>query len=148
MMTNEYKIQDLNHLVALWRDTHSQEKGSRWDHILPYYDENIHFKDSVQEIWGIKDFSKMTKRLAKRSKNLEMVIHNQSMQNNIAFIEWEMIISYKKYPKTSLYGLSRTVIENGKITEQRDYYDLWGDIFNNIPFFAKAYRRFMRKKFG
>ena len=34
------------------------------------------------------------------------------------------------------------------ILEQRDYYDLWGDIFNNIPRFGKMYRRFIIKKFG
>ncbi len=38
--------------------------------------------------------------------------------------------------------------EEEKIIEQRDYYDLWGDIFDNIPSFRKPYRRFMRKHFG
>lgn len=90
----------------------------------------------------------MTERLAKRSKNLQMVIHNSSMQDNLIFIEWEMIISYKKYPKTSIFGVSRTTLKDGKIVEQRDYYDLWGDIIDNIKFFRKGYRRFMRKRFG
>lgn len=90
----------------------------------------------------------MTERLAKRSKNLEVVIHNSSMKDNLIFIEWEMIISYKKFPKSSIFGVSRTIIENGKIVDQRDYYDLWGDIFDNIGFLAKGYRRFMRKRFG
>jgi hypothetical protein len=68
---------------------------------------------------------------------------------NIIFIEWEMTISYKKNPSSVLYGTSRvTINEAGKISEQRDYYDLWGDIFDNIPRFGKAYRKFMRKKFG
>ena len=35
--------------------------------------------------------------------------------------------------------------EDGRIIEQRDYYDLWGDIFNGIPYFKRPYRRFMRK---
>jgi len=35
-----------------------------------------------------------------------------------------------------------------KIIEQRDYYDLWGDIFDNIPRFSVMYRKFMKKKFG
>jgi len=61
---------------------------------------------------------------------------------------WEMIISYKKYPKTSIFGVSRTTLKDGKIIEQRDYYDLWGDIFDNIKFFRRGYRRFMRKRFG
>jgi hypothetical protein len=64
-------------------------------------------------------------------------------------MEWEMTLSFKKYPSSILYGSSRlTLNKEGKISEQRDYYDLWGDIFDNIPRFGKAYRRFMSKKFG
>ena len=60
-----------------------------------------------------------------------------------------MTIKFKKNPSSVLYGTSRlTLNENGKIASQRDYYDLWGDIFDNIPRFGKAYRRFMKKRFG
>jgi hypothetical protein len=61
-----------------------------------------------------------------------------------------MTLSFKKYPSSVMYGSSRLTIdqENAKILEQRDYYDLWGDIFDNIPRFGKAYRKFMKKKFG
>jgi hypothetical protein len=38
--------------------------------------------------------------------------------------------------------------EEGRIQSQRDYFDLWGDIFDNIPWFAGPYRRFMHRKFG
>ena len=91
----------------------------------------------------------MTERLKKRSKDLKMNIVRSVMQDYNVFIEWEMTISYKKYPSSVLYGSSRlTINDEGKITEQRDYYDLWGDIFDNIPRFGKAYRRFMKRKFG
>jgi hypothetical protein len=71
------------------------------------------------------------------------------MQGSVFFIEWEMTISYKKYPSSVLYGSSRlTLNEDERIVEQRDYYDLWGDIFDNIPRFGRAYRNFMKKKFG
>lgn len=145
---SEYRIRDLEHYLSLWGGIYSSSEGPSWTHFLPYYDENIYFQDSVQIIKGLKDFSAMTERLAKRSKNLEVVIHNSSMKDNLIFIEWEMIISYKKFPKSSIFGVSRTIIENGKIVDQRDYYDLWGDIFDNIGFLAKGYRRFMRKRFG
>lgn len=145
---DSYKIKDLEHYLSMWTTIHSSPDGPSWDHILPYYDENIYFRDTVQELKGIKAFTTMTKRLSRRSKNMEMVIHNSSMLDNLIFIEWEMIISYKQYPKTSIYGVSRTTLREGKIIEQRDYYDLWGDIFDNIKFFGKIYRRFMRKRFG
>jgi len=135
--------------LELWSKTYNTEGNPDWSHILPYYDNNIYFRDSIQEIRGIVEFKAMTERLAKRSKDLKMRIVNAVMEGNIILMEWEMTLSFKKYPSSILYGSSRlTLNEEGKITEQRDYYDLWGDIFDNIPRFGKAYRRFMKKKFG
>ena len=136
-------------IIELWSKTYNTEGRPDWSHILPYYDDNIYFRDSIQEIHGIHDFKAMTERLAERSKDLKMHIVRAVQQENIIFIEWEMTISYKKNPSSVLYGTSRvTINEAGKISEQRDYYDLWGDIFDNIPRFGKAYRKFMKKKFG
>ncbi len=139
----------LDLIKELWSKTYNIEGKPDWSHIIPYYDKDIYFRDSIQEIRGIEEFTAMTKRLTRRSKKLKMNIVNAVMEGNIIFIEWEMTISYKKYPGSVLYGASRLTINNeGKITEQRDFFDLWGDIFDNIPRFGKAYRKFMKKRFG
>jgi len=136
-------------IKELWSKTYNTEGKPDWSHILPYYDDNIYFRDSIQEIQGIEAFKAMTERLTKRSKDLKMNVVSAVQQENLIFIEWEMTISFKKNPSSILYGSSRlTISENDKILEQRDYYDLWGDIFDNIPRFGKAYRKFMKKKFG
>jgi limonene-1,2-epoxide hydrolase len=136
-------------LKELWSKTYNTEGRPDWSHILPYYDENIYFRDSIQSIHGIEEFRAMTERLTERSKDLKMNIVNAVKHNNVIFIEWEMTIKYKKSPSSVLYGSSRVTLNGeGKIIEQRDYYDLWGDIFDNIPRFRKIYRRFMKKKFG
>jgi limonene-1,2-epoxide hydrolase len=136
-------------VLDLWSKTYNTEGKPDWSHILPYYDDNIYFRDSIQEIRGIKEFTTMTERLTKRSKDLKMKIVNAVMEENKIFMEWEMTLSFKKYPSSVLYGSSRLTLNNeGKIAEQRDYYDLWGDIFDNIPRFGKAYRKFMKRKFG
>jgi len=136
-------------IKELWSKTYNTEGKPDWSHILPYYDENIRFRDSVQELRGIEEFTAMTRRLTDRSKDLSMNIVRVVQYDRDIFIEWEMTIKYKKNPSSILYGTSRvTLNDEGKITEQRDYYDLWGDIFDNIPRFGKAYRRFMKKKFG
>ena len=136
-------------LKELWSKTYNTLGKPDWSHILPFYDENIYFRDSIQAIHGIEEFRAMTERLTNRSKDLKMNIVNAVMHESIVFIEWEMTIKFKKNPSSVLYGSSRlTINEEGKIIEQRDYYDLWGDIFDNIPRFGKVYRRFMIKKFG
>ena len=136
-------------LLDLWTKTYNTEGKPDWSHILPYYDDNIYFRDSIQEIRGINEFTAMTERLTRRSKDLKMNIVNAVMEENIIIMEWEMTLSFKKYPSSVLFGSSRLTLNNeGKIIEQRDYYDLWGDIFDNIPRFGKAYRKFKKRKFG
>jgi len=145
----EYCIRDIETVKALWSKTYNTDGKPDWSHILPYYHDDIRFRDSEQELHGKDDFVAMTQRLAQRSKDLKMSIVNAVMEGNVCFLEWEMTIKFKKNPSSILYGASRIRLnEEGKIIEQRDYYDLWGDIFDNIPRFGKAYRRFMIKKFG
>ena len=145
----DIKITAIDTVKELWSKTYNTEGKPDWSHILPYYDANIYFRDSIQAIHGIAEFTAMTERLTRRSKDLKMNIVNAVMEENKIFIEWEMTLSFKKYPSSVLYGSSRlTISAEGKILEQRDYYDLWGDIFDNIPRFGKAYRKFLKRKFG
>lgn len=147
---NDSKIMlDAETVKELWSQTYNTQGKPDWSHIMPYYADNIYFRDSIQEIRGISEFRAMTERLTDRSKDLKMNVVRALRQDNIIFIEWEMTISFKKNPSSVLYGSSRlTMNDENKITEQRDYFDLWGDIFDNIPRFGKAYRRFMKRKFG
>jgi limonene-1,2-epoxide hydrolase len=142
-------IETADQIRELWNRTYNTQGKPDWSHILPYYAQDIHFRDSIQEIHGIDEFTSMTERLASRSQELHMDVVRVAKQERELFLEWEMTIAYKKRPKSVIYGMSRvTLNESGQIAEQRDYYDLWGDIFDNIPFMASRYRRFMKKKFG
>lgn len=145
----DFTIQSKEQLQELWTDIYNTEGKPDWSHIIPYYHEDIYFRDSVQSIHGLREFSDMTERLIARSSNLRMDVSRTAQNGNVIFLEWVMTLSFKKYPNSSVYGSSRvTLDEQGKIIEQRDYYDLWGDIFDNIPRFGKLYRKFMHKKFG
>lgn len=144
-----FRIESKEQFVELWTNIYNTKGKPDWSHILPYYDDKIYFRDSIQEIRGIKEFKAMTVRLVERSKDLRMKIINILFEGNIIFFEWEMGLSFKKAPNSKLFGASRlTLNDNRKIIEQRDYYDLWGDIVDNISFLAKGYRKFMRKMFG
>ncbi|MFX1402764.1 MAG: nuclear transport factor 2 family protein [Promethearchaeota archaeon] len=144
-----FRIESKEQFVELWTKIYNTKGKPDWSHILPYYGDKIYFRDTIQEIRGMKEFKAMTERLVERSKDLRMKIINIIFEGKIIFFEWEMALSFKKFPNSKLFGASRlTLNDNGKIIEQRDYYDLWGDIFDNIPFLTKGYRKFMRKFFG
>ena len=143
------RIESAEQVAELWSKTYNTQGKPDWSHILPYYADDIVFRDSIQEVRGIAEFRQLTERLANRSKELHMEVVRAGKTDNLVFIEWEMTITFKKSPKSVLFGMSRlTLDESGRIKEQSDYYDLWGDIFDNIPFMARRYRKFMHKKFG
>lgn len=133
----------------LWSKTYNNEGKPDWSHIFPYYHEQIVFEDSIQRIEGIDAFKAMCGRLTHRCEQLNMEIHSIIMEANIVFMQWTMVMRFNKYPSTPLYGCSKlTLGEDQRIIHQRDYFDLWGDIFNGIPYFRKTYRKFLRKHFG
>ena len=114
----------------LWSKTYNTEGKPDWSHILPYYAEDIYFRDSIQELHGMEEFKAMTERLTDRSNDLTMNVVRTAQSGKDIFIEWEMTIKFKKNPSSVLFGSSRvTLNDEGKIVEQRDYYDLWGRIF-------------------
>jgi hypothetical protein len=132
-----------------WSKTYSKEGKPDWSHIFPYYSDDILFHDSIQVIKGKEDFVAMCNRLTKRCRSLYMEIYNVSQTENVIFLEWKMTMSFRIFPSSPMYGTSRlTLNEDGLIMEQRDYYDLWGDIADNVPIYRKLYRFFMRVFFG
>lgn len=149
MDTDAFVITDIEQFTALWSKTYNREGKPDWSHIIPYYDESIHFRDCIQEVRGIEEFKALTERLARRSNELSMTLKNAVMLGRLIYMEWEMTILYRNTRSSVIYGASRIMLsEQGKIIDQRDYYDLWGDIFDNIPKFNRRYRSFMKKVFG
>ena len=136
-------------VLALWSQTYNTEGKPDWSHIFKYYHDDIVFQDSIQRIEGKDEFIALCDRLTKRCKELKMDIHSIFMKNNEIIFDWTMTMMFNKFPSTPIYGTTKlTIDEDGRIIQQRDHYDLWGDIFNGIPWFKARYRKFMRKKFG
>jgi hypothetical protein len=133
----------------LWSRTYNTDGKPDWSHLFPYYHQNIVFEDSIQRIEGMEEFKAMCERLTRRSKQLSMEIISMAIKPREIFFEWKMIMMFNKYPPTPVYGCTKlTLDENNLIIHQRDYFDLWGDIFNGIPYFKKHYRKFLHRHFG
>lgn len=140
---------NIDTIKELWSKTYNRVGKPDWSHIFPYYHKDIVFQDTIQRIEGIDNFIAMCNRLTKRTKQLKMEVLAITQADNVIIFDWVMTMMFKKYPDTPMYGATKLVLsEDGLIKEQRDYYDLWGDIFNNIPHFNKMYRKFLVKKFG
>jgi hypothetical protein len=136
-------------IEELWGKTYNTKGKPDWSHIFPYYHEEIVFQDSIQRIRGLENFKEMCIRLTDRCKELSMEIETVVLENNIAFFQWKMVMMFKRFPSTPMFGTTKlTFGQDNLIIEQRDYYDVWGDIFNGIPRFNNQYRKFMARYFG
>ncbi len=134
---------------AMWSKTYNADGLPDWTHIFPYYDEAVVFQDCIQRIEGFENFKALCNRLTKRCTSLRMDLNDIIQNGNVIAFDWKMTMSFRKSPDTPIFGFTKlTLGANGKIISQRDYYDLWGDIFNGIPGFNKMYRRFMGRFFG
>ena len=133
----------------LWSKTYNREGKPDWTHIFPYYADEIVFQDSIQRIEGIEAFEALCNRLTKRCEQLNMDILTAVGDERFIFFQWKMQMIFRRWPSSPVYGCSKlTLNDAGRIIEQRDYYDLWGDIFDGIPWFHRPYRWFMHKYFG
>ena len=133
----------------LWSRTYNREGKPDWTHIFPYYHPDIVFQDSIQHVEGMDAFVALCRRLTKRCEQLNMDITSVVGDGTVIFFQWKMQMIFRHFPSSPVYGCSKlTLGDDGRIIAQRDYYDLWGDIFDGIPGFRRAYRWFMHTYFG
>ena len=136
-------------VLDLWSRTYNTQGKPDWSHIFPYYREDIIFQDTIQKVEGKENFVAMCNRLTERCEQLEMDITAIASNTSVIFMEWKMTMIFRKTPSTPLFGCTKLNLdEKGMIKHQRDYYDLWGDIFKNVPVMKRAYPKFMRRVFG
>lgn len=146
---NMEQMLNVDTVKELWTKTYNSEGKPDWAHIFPYYHPEMVFRDSIQEIHGFDDFKKMCQRLTKRCSKLSVDIKFITQEGSAIFMEWIMTMVFRRLPSTSMHGCTKlTLHEDGRIIEQRDYYDLWGDIFDTVSVFHKLYRKFMKVFFG
>ena len=140
---------DIATVRAVWSKTYNTNGKPDWSHIFPLYHPDVVFRDSIQTINGKDEFMALCNRLTDRCQELKMDIHNVAREGQAIFLQWTMTMIFRKSPSTGLFGSTvLTLQEDGRIISQRDYYDLGGDIFDNVPYFKKSYRKFMKKVFG
>ena len=133
----------------LWSKTYNKEGKPDWSHIFPYYHDDVVFQDSIQKIEGIDEFKALCTRLTDRCEQLSMDIFTITEDSAVFMFNWKMEMMFRRWPSTPVYGVTKlTIADDNRIIHQRDYYDLWGDIFNGIPWFHKPYRSFMKRYFG
>lgn len=149
-MPKKDSVMTLESLEEIWMSPYGKGKLPDYSRIYPHYHPDCLFHDSVQSFRGRDRFIQMCERLAERCSETYMDIHSMGQNgNNVFFVEWTMTVSFRNTPLTPIHGATRlNVDEEGLITLHRDYFDLWGDSVDAIPFLGKVYRWFMKNVMG
>ena len=153
MMTTDNAVRlralDVATVRELWSKTYNPAGKPDWAHIYPYYHPDVVFQDAIQRTEGKAEFVALCERLTRRCEKLQMDIGAVARNGDTILMDWKMTMVFRKFPSTPIYGSTKlTLHPDGRIIEQRDFYDLWGDIFNGVPFLRKPYRKAMRQFFG
>lgn len=128
----------------IWTRTYNVGGKPDWGNIYPYYHPDIVFTDPIQHHEGIDAFKTMCEKLAGRCQRLHFDIDELLVGDTYFFMQWTMTLEFRRAPMTPMHGCSKFTFSNdGRIIEQRDYYDLWGDIFACVPGMRKLYRALM-----
>jgi len=133
----------------VWGRTYNTDGKPDWSNIYPYYHPDVVFQDPIQRQEGIEAFRAMCTKLAGRCTRLHFDIEDLLVADRFFFMQWTMTMEFRRTPMTPMYGCSKfTLHEDGRIVGQRDYYDLWGDIFAGVPGMRKLYPAFMGRLFA
>ena len=132
-----------------WTRTYNIEGKPDWANIYRFYHPDIVFSDPIQHHEGMDAFKGMCEKLAQRSKQLHFDIEGLVVGERYFFMQWTMTLEFRRAPMTPMHGCSKfTLSDDGRIIGQRDYYDMWGDVFAGVPGMKKLYPAFMKKLFA
>ena len=133
----------------LWNRTHDGNGKPDWSHLYEYYHDDVVFQDVIQRVEGKGPFIEMCDRLAERCSEMTMEIHDVAITGNIVFIQWTMGTAFRNTPMGYITGMSKfTIADDNRIIEQRDSFDIWGDIIKAFPGIGTGYRKIMHALFG
>jgi ketosteroid isomerase-like protein len=114
--------------------------------LLALYDEDLQFRDPVQELRGRDAFAKMNRQFLGSVRSVEVSVRDLVEGEASFFMAWTMRVAGRIGPAVTVQGVTHARTRGGKIVEQRDYFDLAGSVLGALPGVSAAYR-FVVKKF-
>ncbi len=121
--------------------------ASNWTAVLPYYADDVAYRDPIVEIDGIDTMTSFLGRLFASGPDLVTTVETESLVDGVYTATWTMTGSFGGVP-FSAPGMSIVVFGEGerKVHYARDYYTE-GDIMINVPELTEAvvgFRTFYR----
>ena len=111
-----------------------------------FFDLNAEFIDPFNSVTGVEKIYNVFQHMYKSLDNPSFIVDEIITNDNIAYIRWEFIFSFKnRMKKESFTGVSRVVFNSsGKAVLHEDYWDSSKNIYEKIPvikYFMKLLKR-------
>src|SRR5512133_1731119 len=110
--------------------------------LRPLYSDDLRYENPVQRVEGVESFLRLMRHMATRWAPFTMHI-DEGLESSDRIWGRFRLTFRPTFLRRSLdiEGLTRCVVANGRITEQRDYYDAMSSALDAIPLAGPAYRK-------
>lgn len=136
-------------------DTNAQEyanffesihKDTTIDEYEKIFDKEVRFKDPFHDVVGVNKLYKIFVDMYKKLDNPSFKVTEIVQQNNITYLQWTFLFSFKGSNKDeSFEGVSRVEFnQENKVTSHIDYWDSSSNLYEKIPilsFFMKLIKK-------
>jgi limonene-1,2-epoxide hydrolase len=104
------------------------------------YDDHVMFRDPIQTVHGRDAVLAMNRKLVARARELRFEVEEAIASPTAVHIAWVMHLAPAVGPTLRIEGMTRLRIEQGKIVEHFDYWDLLGAVMDTLPLAGSVYR--------
>lgn len=112
----------------------------------PLYASSVRFQDPIQTTHGWDEFEHMMKRLLKMGDDLRFDVHHSAATGDQVFLTWTMVMKHRQTKlRLAIDGVTHCQLEDGKVVNHRDYWDLLGSLMGSVPALAPGYRALIAK---
>lgn len=134
---------DLQRIQAAFESFQSGDvvRGSE---LAALYDDDIYFQDPIQRVRGREAIIEVLESMSRKLQDIRFeVLHGEQVGERV-YMTWEMSFRPPFGPRMTIEGVTDARVRDGKIVEQRDYWDLLGASMDSLPLAAPVYRRLVK----
>jgi ketosteroid isomerase-like protein len=109
------------------------------------YAEDVFFQDPLQIVRGLPAFLEMNRRLASKTREIEVELAEAARAGESIFLVWNMRVVPRVGPRVSFEGVSHLRLRDGRVVYHRDYWDLLGSVMESVPLAGPLYRAAVKR---
>lgn len=127
---------DNKELVVALKSFYDELKTDNLDDMDDMYHDEVSFTDPIHQVVGLEDLKEYFKGTMENVEYCHFTFDDECVSDEKAYLSWQMRYAHPKIGngmEVILPGVSYISFEDGKIREQRDYYDLGAMLYEHVP---------------